>query len=255
MGQHHRQPRRIMSTSASSQFPTSLLSGRERQIVELAVEGHTDEQIAQSLEISTSTVNSYWVRIRGKVGPFSRTEIVSKKLRTDFEERVIGLDAELEQMRERLVQSEGRLAAVEGELRAERGNAWTASALHHLPDAVLVAEGAGDVVYANHEAERMFRRVPGALEGLAVCELTSLSEREAKRLQIRTFMEAGTPGGMRMGFDEPCYAHVCPEESFRATISVEGFDGPNGFMAAFTVREILNDLEAVVRSFRKPFAA
>ncbi|RYG47020.1 LuxR family transcriptional regulator [bacterium] len=37
----------------------ALLSTREREVVDLASNGRTDEQIAQSLDISSSTVNSY----------------------------------------------------------------------------------------------------------------------------------------------------------------------------------------------------
>ncbi|RYZ87846.1 MAG: LuxR family transcriptional regulator, partial [Proteobacteria bacterium] len=71
-------------TNATSTFRPDELSQREREVLDLAIDGHTDEQIAQSIGISVSTVNSYWVRIRAKVGPHSRTEIVSKMLRMGF---------------------------------------------------------------------------------------------------------------------------------------------------------------------------
>ena len=34
--------------------------------------------IARELGIQTGTVNSYWVRIRGKLGNFSRSELVAR---------------------------------------------------------------------------------------------------------------------------------------------------------------------------------
>ena len=57
------------------------LSPREMKVLELASEGYTDDMIAQELSIETGTVNSYWVRIRGKRGHFSRTELVARFVR------------------------------------------------------------------------------------------------------------------------------------------------------------------------------
>jgi DNA-binding CsgD family transcriptional regulator len=53
------------------------LSTRERQVLELAAKGHTDDMIASELGIETGTVNSYWVRVRGKLGHLSRTHLVA----------------------------------------------------------------------------------------------------------------------------------------------------------------------------------
>ena len=54
------------------------LSDREKQVLNLAAQGHTDEGIAHSLEISISTVRGYWLRIRSKIGGASRAELVGK---------------------------------------------------------------------------------------------------------------------------------------------------------------------------------
>lgn len=56
----------------------SELSARELAVLTLAVQGFTDEMIAKELGIECGTVNSYWVRIRGKLGNFSRTELVAR---------------------------------------------------------------------------------------------------------------------------------------------------------------------------------
>jgi hypothetical protein len=47
-------------------------------VLKLAVEGKTDEMIARELGIERGTVNSYWVRIRGKLGHLSRTELAAR---------------------------------------------------------------------------------------------------------------------------------------------------------------------------------
>ena len=55
---------------------TRELSQREEEIVELCVEGLTNEAIAHRLGLSVGTVNTYWLRIKMKVGGFGRTDTV-----------------------------------------------------------------------------------------------------------------------------------------------------------------------------------
>ena len=52
------------------------LSPREKEIVELCVEGLTNEAIALRLGLSVGTVNTYWLRIKLKVGGSGRTDTV-----------------------------------------------------------------------------------------------------------------------------------------------------------------------------------
>jgi len=56
----------------------SELSARELAVLTFAVQGFTDDMIANELGIECGTVNSYWVRIRGKLGNLSRTELVAR---------------------------------------------------------------------------------------------------------------------------------------------------------------------------------
>ncbi len=56
----------------------SELSGRELAILSFAAQGHTDDMVAHELGIQCGTVNSYWVRIRGKLGNLSRSELVAR---------------------------------------------------------------------------------------------------------------------------------------------------------------------------------
>ena len=62
------------------------LSTREQSIIDLAQQGYTDEMIAVALSIKTGTVNSYWVRIRGKMGHLSRTELVARHVQKAADE-------------------------------------------------------------------------------------------------------------------------------------------------------------------------
>jgi DNA-binding CsgD family transcriptional regulator len=59
------------------------LSARELSVLTFAAQGFTDEMIAHELGIQSGTVNSYWVRIRGKRGNLSRSELVARFVQTN----------------------------------------------------------------------------------------------------------------------------------------------------------------------------
>ena len=67
---------------------TRELSPREEEIVELCVEGLTNEAIAHRLGLSVGTVNTYWLRIKLKVGGSGRTDTVVKVIK-DRAERAL----------------------------------------------------------------------------------------------------------------------------------------------------------------------
>ena len=67
-----------MSQATPRLILKSDLSPRELAVLTFAAQGHTDDTIASFLDIQTGTVNSYWVRIRGKLGNFSRSELVAR---------------------------------------------------------------------------------------------------------------------------------------------------------------------------------
>lgn len=62
-------------------MPTKELSPREEEIVELCVEGLTNEAIANRLGLSVGTVNTYWLRIKLKVGGLGRTDTVVRVIK------------------------------------------------------------------------------------------------------------------------------------------------------------------------------
>lgn len=64
----------------SSGYPVSL-SRRERQILQLIVDGCTSKNIAHRLDISPCTVDTYIRRMFAKLGVGSRAELVAYALR------------------------------------------------------------------------------------------------------------------------------------------------------------------------------
>ncbi len=229
----------------------TLLSGREGEIVLLAVEGRTDEQIAQKLGITTSTVNSYWVRIRGKVGPLSRTELVGLVLRHEARKNNADMLAENAALLEECERVRVELAEANAELRAARNASWHLEALSRVPEAVLVCTTPGTVVYANPAARRLFDAGPQGLEGLPLDDLVLDHDGAAEGL-IGGLFDAGTPTRTSHGWDRPWYGLRRDGSNFRGVFKAERFGGSEGTMVVATVREIGTDVEALVASLRRP---
>jgi PAS domain S-box-containing protein len=118
------------------------LSPRERQLLEMATSGLTDQAIANELGISLATVSTYWGRIRIKYGPLGRTEIVARYLRALMNRATVELRA-----------SESRMRTV----------------LEALPVGVFLADPAGHPVYVNSAYVAIAGKDEAALkdEGLA----------------------------------------------------------------------------------------
>lgn len=58
------------------------LSSRERQIVDLVVEGRTNKQIAEELYLSENTIKTHMSRIFRKVGVNGRSQLAAWSLRS-----------------------------------------------------------------------------------------------------------------------------------------------------------------------------
>jgi len=85
------------------------LSPREEQIVQLAVEGQTNEGIANTLGLSLSTVNTYWVRIRMKVQGESRTAVVARLIRDKAEQALRESNVEKAELAQEIVRRQHAL--------------------------------------------------------------------------------------------------------------------------------------------------
>ncbi|MHB8636698.1 MAG: helix-turn-helix transcriptional regulator [Fimbriimonadaceae bacterium] len=76
------------ATVMKPNMPTRELSPREEEIVGLCVGGLTNDAIATQLGLSVGTVNTYWLRIRLKVGGTGRTDTVARIIK-DRAERAL----------------------------------------------------------------------------------------------------------------------------------------------------------------------
>lgn len=87
------------------------LSPREEAVLRHAAEGMTDQQIANTLDIRVSTVTTYWIRIRGKLGRLSRSELVAMWVRQHSQDTVDALRHEVASLRKQLQEQEARTEA------------------------------------------------------------------------------------------------------------------------------------------------
>jgi len=58
------------------QSPLEILSMREREVLQLTVEGHSSAAIAEKLGLSSKTIETYRSRLMGKIGVRDLTELV-----------------------------------------------------------------------------------------------------------------------------------------------------------------------------------
>jgi DNA-binding CsgD family transcriptional regulator len=70
------------------------LSPREDEILELCVHGLTNDAIAHKLGLSVGTVNTYWLRIRMKVGGSGRTDTVARIIKDRAEKALREVNVE-----------------------------------------------------------------------------------------------------------------------------------------------------------------
>lgn len=151
------------------------LSERERQLVKLAAEGHTDASIAHRLGISEATVSTYWGRVRIKVGPFSRPELIATIIRQELGELVDKLREENRQLIEELQKQAGK------EWGAPEANYYRKLVLE-APDAILIVKEDGELETVNEECAALFGYSQEELEGK---NLQSLIPDRYQRIHIQ----------------------------------------------------------------------
>jgi len=134
------------------------LSQRENAVMDLAILGMTDQQIAQKLLIALSTVSSYWVRIRGKVGHFSRTELVAAILKSEAGDRIARIQRESDDF-------ERRATARESDLLDGSFSEILRAGLDALPEAHFIAAEDGTILHTNVRMDSLFGYPPGELHG------------------------------------------------------------------------------------------
>ncbi|HVT14253.1 MAG TPA: PAS domain S-box protein [Fimbriimonadaceae bacterium] len=159
------------------------LSPREAAILKLASEGYTDAAIAHRLEISEGTVGTYWGRIRTKLGPFSRPELVAIAIRTELAKQI----EELEEQRDKLKADLDRSIA---------SGQFYEGILDATDEGVLVIDVTGTIRHANPAALAVFGYTKEEMRGRPLSDLLPERFRVIHRQHIREF--AANPANRRM---------------------------------------------------------
>ena len=95
---------------------TNDLSPRESEIVELAILGQTNEGIAHKLQIAVGTVNTYWLRIRLKVGGIGRTDTVARVIRERSESALVAANVDRDSLTSLIAERDLSLVEVRASL-------------------------------------------------------------------------------------------------------------------------------------------
>ncbi|RYG34684.1 PAS domain S-box protein [bacterium] len=206
--------------------------------MDLAVEGLTDQQIALRLEISSSTVNSYWVRIRGKVGFLSRTELAAKVLRHASREEISRLEAEKEVYRLQLEERSSDVGAV------RRSEAYRV-ALEAMPEPIVVINGEGRILFTNRMLNELFGYTEEELLDQPAEMLLMPSNREEHREQIAEFFRYTHP--IRLGIDRVVYGRHKNGTPFRVMLILGSALSSEGRVATCIVRSFLNEIDTLRR--------
>ncbi|HWD40301.1 MAG TPA: PAS domain S-box protein [Fimbriimonas sp.] len=213
-------------------LPTTRLSDRENKVLDLAVQGLTDQQIAQNMAITPATVNSYWVRIRGKLGHLSRTELVGAALRSQAKEQ-------MEEMR-RQFQNDRTAARKEAFADSEQWEIFR-SALDILPDAVFICDESANFVYANQRMLRMFDYQFEDLIGRDIEVLFPHRTRHRDRSLIARFLE--DPGPLSMGIDRVVYGMRRNGLEMRILLSLNAKFAEKSLVVTGVVRNFMEDVD------------
>ena len=73
-----------IASMKGSQDPYEQLTNREREVLKLAAEGHTTQEIAAMLVLSPKTVERHRTNLMSKLDIHNRTELVKFALRKDI---------------------------------------------------------------------------------------------------------------------------------------------------------------------------
>lgn len=112
------------------------LSQRELQLLVHATKGLTDQAIANELGISLATIATYWGRIRIKLGPLNRTELVAKYLEYKSTEEIFLLLNEAAMLRRQLQATKS-------------DDSELILGFNKLPDSVVLVDDSVTILYVN----------------------------------------------------------------------------------------------------------
>ena len=205
--------------------PVPDLSPREQQLLKFAAEGLTDTAIANRLGISEATVGTYWGRVRIKLGPYSRTELVAIVLRAERDEAVESLRRENQHLIEEL-ESQG----------APANSLFCHDLLENAPDAMVVVSEGGNIEQVNVAARELFGYSDGELIGKSLQILIPERFRHVHTEHREGYVKDPQRRQMGNHHETPALRKDGTEFPVRAALSA--IQTPNGLIVMCVIREL-----------------
>lgn len=205
--------------------PIPDFSPRERQLLDLAAEGLTDTAIGQCLGISEATVGTYWGRVRIKLGPYSRTELVAIVMRAEREAAVAELRLENEQVVRDL-----HASVLAGDVDFYR------TLLDAAPDAMILVTKDGLLAHANRAAGELFGYEPEEMLGMELLDLVPERFRTKHKEHREEYVTDPKRREMGEHLETPALRKDGTEFKIRAALSA--ITAPEGLMVTCMIRAV-----------------
>lgn len=206
------------------------LSERERQLLDLAAEGCTDNAISHRLGISLATVNTYWGRIRIKLGPLNRTELVAVYIQEQATKTLDEMRDRNKELVSELAEHAQTVSMLKSSLELFRGLVETA------PDGIILVSEEGIIELANEQAEVMFGYKKDEMLGKHVEYL--VPERYRRDHAVNRDEYHHHPTKRRMGHSMPTFALRRDGTEFRMATALSATPTPRGLLITCIVRDL-----------------
>jgi len=195
------------------------LSPREKQLIKFAADGLTDTAIANRLEISEATVSTYWRRIRGKVGPYSRTELVASLFKNESERVITALLAE-----------QKKLMAELSKVPERDPSNFYRQLVQDAADAIVVVDPSGRISMINGSAAELFGYQQSELQGKHISVLVPERLRSVHSSHVSKYV--ADPSKRKMGdhINTPAIHRGGEEFMIAANLSAVGTGKDRAFM-------------------------
>jgi PAS domain S-box-containing protein len=217
-------------------FHRAKLSEREREVLDLAIEGLTDLQIAQRIGIRPSTVNSYWVRIRGKLGQFSRTELVASALRESARHEISELMRRSEEL---------RLLALENNTQGHENAEIYEAAFEVLPEPLMILDEGGTILFSNDALDHLLGYERGMLVGQSLATVIPPDRREVATARLMELSLASPP--LKAGVDKVIFARRRNGTSLRVMLLLASRSTSRGPIVVCIVRPFVEEVDLLRR--------
>ncbi len=194
----------------------------------MAASGLTDQAISIQLGISLATVATYWGRIRIKMGPLSRPELVANWVSANADVKLTTLRAENAALVEEIEAYRTRETTLEDALATIR------SLVEMAPEAVLFVDQDGCIIEANARAADLFGCTLDDFRGTRVGRFIPASLHERHRMLREQFFAAG--GRVEMGDHAGVAALRADGSEIRILASVSAVETPAGRVAVLIAR-------------------